>query len=118
MDPWLVIAAAEHESVSDRSTTTILRRRLIGENPRSGDGKISHARSQGQTKWTTFFRPLSPRRRGVGWRLLQGPLRYPSTSDEASARRSSCRASSTTGTAGSADSPLASPPKSPDDRVV
>src|SRR6266850_4451030 len=60
---------------------------------------------------------LSPLRRAFGRWLLQRRTPRP-TSGEARHRRRSCRASSTTCTAGSGGNPLASPPKSPDGRAA
>ena len=67
-------------------------------------------------KWPPFFRSLPPLRRAFGRRLLQRRTPQP-TSGQAGPRRRSCRASSTTCTAGSGGNPLASPPRSPDGRV-
>src|SRR5215469_9902871 len=65
-----------------------------------------------------FFSSLFPLPRACGWRLLVGPSGYRPTSGGALVPRRSCRASSTTCTAGSEDNPLASPPKSPDGRAA
>src|ERR1700680_2569978 len=64
-----------------------------------------------------IFSSLSPLRRAFGRRLLQRRTPRP-TSGQARPRRRSCRASSTTCTAGSGGNPLASPPKSPDGRAA
>jgi hypothetical protein len=60
---------------------------------------------------------LRPLRRAFGRRLLRHRTPRP-TSGQARPRRRSCRASSTTCTAGSGGNPLASPPKSPDGRAA
>src|SRR2546425_6946426 len=64
-----------------------------------------------------LFSTLSPLRRAFGRRLLQRLTPRP-TSSQARPRHRSCRASSTTCTAGAGGNPLASPPKSPDGRAA
>jgi hypothetical protein len=65
-----------------------------------------------------FFSSLSPLPRAFGGQLLEGRLLYRPTSGQVRPRRRSCRASSTTCTAGSGGNLLANPPRSPDGRAV